>query len=88
MCARARARACVRACVHVCVCVVSVIVKRPVPPPSVVDGRSRNPPYYYYYYKLYIWKQSPKCVDIASTERNTDVPCGLEQKEASSAGQD
>ena len=28
--------------------VVSVIVKRPVLPPSVVDGRSRNPLYYYY----------------------------------------
>ena len=25
-------------------------VKRPVLPPSVVDGRSRNPLYYYYYY--------------------------------------
>ena len=37
---------CVRACV--CVCVVSVIVKRPVLPACVVDGRSRNPPYYYY----------------------------------------
>ena len=33
-----------------CVCVVSVIVKRPVLPPCVVDGRSRNPLYYYYYY--------------------------------------
>ena len=33
----------------VCVCVVSVVVKRPVLPPSVVDGRSRNPLYYYYY---------------------------------------
>ena len=42
VCVRARARACV------CVCVVSVIVKRPVLPPSVVDGRSRNPLYYYY----------------------------------------
>ena len=30
----------------VCVCVVSVIVKRPVLPPSAVDGRSRNPLYY------------------------------------------
>ena len=30
-------------------CVVSVIVKRPVQPPSVVDGRSRNPLYYYYF---------------------------------------
>ena len=34
----------------VCVCVVIVIVKRLVLPPSVVDGRSRNPLYYYYYY--------------------------------------
>ena len=32
-------------CVCVCVCVVSVIVKRPVLPPCVVDGRSRNPLY-------------------------------------------
>ena len=47
VCVRARLRACVRACV--CVCVVSVIVKRPVLPPSVVEGRSRNPLYYYYY---------------------------------------
>ena len=33
------------ACVHACVrvCVVGVIVKRPVLPPSVVDGHSRNP---------------------------------------------
>ena len=31
--------------VSVCVCVVSVIVKRPVLPPCVVDGRSRNPFY-------------------------------------------
>ena len=38
--------------VCVCVCVVSVIVKRPVLPPSVVDGRSRNPLYYYYYYVI------------------------------------
>ena len=30
-------------CVCVCVCVVSVIVKRPVLPPCVVDGLSRNP---------------------------------------------
>ena len=43
-------RACVCACV--CVCVVSVIVKRPVLPPSVVDGRSRNPLYYYYYSRI------------------------------------
>ena len=40
--------ACVRACVCVCVCVVSVIVKRPVLSPSVVDRCSRNPLYYYY----------------------------------------
>ena len=39
---------CVRACVRVRACVVSVIVKRPVLPPSVVDGHSRNPLYYYY----------------------------------------
>ena len=32
--------------VCVCVCVVSDIVKRPVLPPCVVDGRSRNPLYY------------------------------------------
>ena len=37
-------------CVCACVCVVSVIVKRPVLPLCVVDGRSRNPLYYYYYY--------------------------------------
>ena len=37
-------------CLFQCsVCVVSVIVKRPVLPPSAVDGRSRNPLYYYYY---------------------------------------
>ena len=49
VCARVRACVCVcaraRACVHACVC-VCVIVKRPVLPPSVVDGRSRNPLYY------------------------------------------
>ena len=42
-----------RACVHACVCVVSVIVKGPVLPPSVVDGRSRNPLYSYSYYYYY-----------------------------------
>ena len=49
-----RACVCVHVCVCVCVCVcvVSVIVKRPVLPPSVVDGRSRNPLYYYYYYVM------------------------------------
>ena len=45
---RACVRACVCVCVCVCLCVVSVIVKRPVLPPSVVDGRSRNPLFYYY----------------------------------------
>ena len=52
LCVCVRVRACVCVCVracHVCVCVVSVIVKRPVLPPSVADGRSRNPLYYYYY---------------------------------------
>ena len=39
-----------RVCVHECV--VNVIVKRPVLPPSVVDGHSRNPLYYYYYYTV------------------------------------
>ena len=34
---------------------VSVIVKRPVLPPSVVDGLSRNPLYYYYYYYYYYY---------------------------------
>ena len=38
----------------VCVCVVSVIVKRPVLPPCVVDGRSRNHLYYYYYYLIIV----------------------------------
>ena len=52
VCVRARARVCVcvrvcvrvRACVCVCVCVcvASIIVKRPVLPPGVVDGRSRK----------------------------------------------
>ena len=44
---------CACACVCVCLCVVSVTVKRPVLPPCVVDGRSRNPLYYYYYYIIY-----------------------------------
>ena len=42
-CARARARVCVCVCVCVracCVCVASVIVKCPVLPPCVVEGRS------------------------------------------------
>ena len=46
--------ACVRACVRACVCVVSEIVKRPVLPPCVVDGRSRNPLYYYDYFWRYM----------------------------------
>ena len=40
---------CVRVCACVCVCVCgggSVIVKHPVLPVNVVDGRSRNPPYF------------------------------------------
>ena len=40
---------CVRACARARACVVSVIVKRPVLPPSVVDGCTRNPLDYYYY---------------------------------------
>ena len=48
VCARVRACVCVFVCVCVCARVVSVIVKRPVLPPSVVDRRSRNPLYYYY----------------------------------------
>ena len=43
---------CVYVCVCMCVCVVSVIVKRPVLPPCVVDGRSRNLLYYYYYIEV------------------------------------
>ena len=39
-------------CSVVYVSVVSVIVKRPVLPLCVVDGRSRNPLYYYYYLTL------------------------------------
>ena len=45
---RAVHKLCARACVRACVCVVSVIVKRPVLPPCVVGGRSRNPHYYYW----------------------------------------
>ena len=39
---------CVCVCVCVCVSVISVIVKRLVLPPCVVDGHSRNHLYYYY----------------------------------------
>ena len=53
VCVRTRVHAC--ACVCACAHVVSVIVKRPVLPPSVVDGRSRNPLYYYYYYGAAIY---------------------------------
>ena len=42
-------RAVITRCQFINVCVVSIIVKRPVLPPCVVDGRSRNPLYYYYY---------------------------------------
>ena len=42
------------ACACVCVSVVSIIVKCPVLPPSVVDGRSRNPLYYYNFYYYYV----------------------------------
>ena len=55
VCERVRERVCVceRECVcerkSVHVCVVSVIVKRPVLPPSAVDGCYRNPLYYYYF---------------------------------------
>ena len=43
---RVRVRVCVS--VSVSVSVVSVIVKRPVLLPSVLDGHSRNPLFYYY----------------------------------------
>ena len=39
---------------YVRACVVNVIVKRPVLPPCVVDGRSRNPLYYYYYVAIFV----------------------------------
>ena len=45
-------RAVITRCQFINVCVVSIIVKRPVLPPCVVDGRSRNPLYYYYYYTV------------------------------------
>ena len=62
-------------CVCVCVClsqsvsVVSVIVKRPVLPPCVVDGRSRlNPLYYYYYY----FDDRPRCSCLADAMARND----------------
>ena len=41
-------------CARACMCVVSVIVKRPVLPPSVVDGCSRNHLYYYFPYCVFL----------------------------------
>ena len=64
-------------CICVCVClsqsvsVVSVIVKRPVLPPCVVDGRSRlNPLYYYYYY--YYFDDRPRCSCLADAMARND----------------
>ena len=67
VCVRACVRVCV--CVCVCVCVVSVIVKRPVLPPSVVDGRSRNPLIYIYTIIMIMFTSSqflPKVVQQAT----------------------
>ena len=64
-----------------CVCVVSVIVKRPVLPPSVVDRRSRSP--LYYYYSGYDNNFFPTCpigqVDEFSTclSGETSCPCQI-----------
>ena len=44
---------------------VSVIVKRPVLPLCVVDGRSRNP-LYYYYYLYFTYLQLKKLVPLVS----------------------
>ena len=52
-----------------CVCVVSVIVKLPVLPPIVVDGRSRNPLYYYYFSVLIV------CLEC-SVGRGPGTSCG------------
>ena len=69
VCVRACVRACV--CVSVCVCVVSVIVKRPVLPPRVVDGRSRNPLYYItYIYVVVFWRNN---LTVKRTPKNTNV---------------
>ena len=70
VCVRAYVCVCVRA--YVCVCVVSVIVKRPVLPPSVVDGRSRNP-LYYYYKKCYVKLQWQKDIDKYSINNNIHI---------------
>ena len=63
----------------VCVCVVSVIVKRPVLPLCVVDGRSRNPLYYYYYYvKSGTFHHSLVELDVAETTCAFDgLSCSL-----------
>ena len=47
----------------------SVIVKRPVLPPCVVDGHSRNPLYYYYYYYYFIY--SPVLRPVGVEEADT-----------------
>ena len=72
---------------------VSVIVKRPVLPPSVVDGRSRNPLYYYYYYRctfiLYFCYRQPVCTQVdaalsgnkADNGPHTNRPKGKGEKE-------
>ena len=57
--------------VSVCVCVVSVIVKRPVLPPCVVDGRSRNSLYHYYYYL--IWHHYACMYDFDSSNQEVCV---------------
>ena len=57
-------------CVCVCVCVVSVIVKRPVVPPCVVDGRSRNPLYYIYVKKI---TNKKSCIFKSGIVHNTCV---------------
>ena len=59
---------CAHVCVRACVCVVGVIVERPVLPPSVVDGRFRNPLYYYYYYYYFktMWLLRESIVDCSN----------------------
>ena len=53
------------------VVVVSVIVKRPVLPPFVVDRRSRNPIYLFIY--LFIWVISEKKAFLHSLMVNIEV---------------
>ena len=55
-------------------CVVSVIVKRCVLPPCVVDGRSRNPLYYYYYYNYYKDKDFANRRLCVNTDGQAAVP--------------